>query len=136
MTSAVAEGLPKRRIEEAAAARAARADRGEDVIVGVNRYRLEDEAHLDILQIDNDKVRTGQVARLGKVRAERDEAAAQATLDALREGAKGDSNLLALAVEAARARATLGEISQALEDVFRPLRHDSGAGEGDLRRRL
>jgi methylmalonyl-CoA mutase len=118
MTAAVAEGLPKRRIEEAAAARAARADRGEDVIVGVNRYRLEDEAHLDILQIDNDKVRTGQVARLEKVRAERDEAATRAALDALREGARSDSNLLALAVEAARARATLGEISQALEDAF------------------
>src|SRR5687768_8657911 len=82
MTAAVAEGLPKRRIEEAAAARAARADRGEDVIVGVNRYRLEDEAHLDILQIDNDKVRAGQVARLAKVRSGRDEAAAQAALAA------------------------------------------------------
>src|ERR671916_430776 len=86
MTAAVAEGLPKRRIEEAAAARAARADRGEDVIVGVNRYRLEDEAHLDILQIDNDKVRAGQVARLEKVRSGRDEAATKAALDALREG--------------------------------------------------
>jgi methylmalonyl-CoA mutase len=118
MTAAVAEGLPKRRIEEAAAAQAARIDRGETVIVGVNRYRLDDEAHLDILQIDNDKVRAGQVARLGKVRSERDETATQAALDALREGAKGDSNLLALAVEAARVRATLGEISQALEDAF------------------
>jgi methylmalonyl-CoA mutase len=118
MTAAVAEGLPKRRIEEAAAARAARADRGEDVIVGVNRYRLEDEAHLDILQIDNDKVRAGQVARLEKVRGERDEAATKAALDALREGAGADANLLALSVEAARARATLGEISQALEDAF------------------
>jgi methylmalonyl-CoA mutase len=118
MTAAVAEGLPKRRIEEAAAARAARADRGEDVIVGVNRYRLDDEAHLDILQIDNDKVRAGQVARLEKVRESRDEAATKASLDALREGAKADSNLLALAVEAARRRATLGEISQALEDAF------------------
>jgi methylmalonyl-CoA mutase len=118
MTAAVAEGLPKRRIEEAAAARAARADRGEDVIVGVNRYRLDDEAHLDILQIDNDKVRAGQVARLETVRAGRDEAAATAALDALREGARGDSNLLQLSVEAARARATLGEISQALEDAF------------------
>jgi methylmalonyl-CoA mutase len=118
MTAAVAEGLPKRRIEEAAAAQAARVDRGETVIVGVNRYRLEDEAHLDILQIDNDKVRTGQVARLAKVRSGRDEAAAQSALEALRRGAKGDSNLLALSVEAARARATLGEISQALEDVF------------------
>jgi methylmalonyl-CoA mutase len=118
MTAAVADGMPKRRIEEAAAARAARADRGEDVIVGVNRYRLEDEAHLDILQIDNDKVRAGQVARLEKVRSARDEAATRAALDALRHGAKGDSNLLALCVEAARARATLGEISQALEDAF------------------
>jgi methylmalonyl-CoA mutase len=118
MTAAVAEGLPKRRIEEAAAARAARADRGEDVIVGVHRYRLGDEAHLDILQIDNDKVRSGQVARLAKVRSERDEAATKAALDARREGAGGDSNLLALSVEAARARATLGEISLALEDAF------------------
>jgi methylmalonyl-CoA mutase len=118
MTAAVADGLPKRRIEEAAAARAARADRGEDVVVGVNRYRLEDEAHLDILQIDNDKVRAGQVARLEKVRAGRDEAAAKAALDALRDGARGEANLLALSVEAARARATLGEISQALEDAF------------------
>jgi methylmalonyl-CoA mutase len=118
MTAAVAEGLPKRRIEEAAAARAARADRGEDVIVGVNRYRLDDEAHLDILQIDNDKVRTGQIARLEKVRADRDEAGCRTALEALRDGARGNSNLLALAVEAARARATLGEISQALEDAF------------------
>jgi len=118
MTAAVAEGMPKRRIEEAAAARAARVDRGEDVIVGVNRYRLEDEAHLDILQIDNDKVRAGQVARLEKVRASRNEGATRAALDALREGARGDANLLALSVEAARARATLGEISQALEEAF------------------
>ena len=118
MTAAVAEGLPKRRIEEAAAAQAAKVDRGETVIVGVNRYRLEDEAHLDILQIDNDKVRAGQVARLGKVRASRDEAKCRAALDAVREGAKGNSNLLALSVEAARARATLGEISQALEEAF------------------
>jgi methylmalonyl-CoA mutase len=118
MTRAVAEGLPKRRIEEAAAAQAARIDRGETVIVGVNRYRLEDEAHLDILQIDNDKVRAGQVARLEAVRSSRDESATKAALDTLREGAKGDSNLLQLSVEAARARATLGEISRALEDAF------------------
>ncbi len=118
MTQAVAEGMPKRRIEEAAAGRAARVDRGETVIVGVNRYRLEEERHLDILQIDNDKVRTGQIARLAKTRAERDPATARAALDALRDGAAGDANLLALAVAAARARCTLGEISQALEDVF------------------
>jgi methylmalonyl-CoA mutase len=118
MTAAVATGMPKRRIEEAAAARAARVDRGETVIVGVNRYRLPEEEHLDILQIDNARVRAGQIARLEQTRANRDEDAARAALDALRGGAKGDANLLALAIEAARARCTLGEISQALEDVF------------------
>src|SRR4051812_1450116 len=118
MTQAVAEGMPKRRIEEAAAARAARVDRGETVVVGVNRYRLDEEAHLDILQIDNDKVRAGQIARLAKTRAGRDEAKAQGALGALREGAEGDANLLALSIEAARARCTLGEISTALEDAF------------------
>ncbi len=118
MTNAVAEGMPKRRIEEAAAARAARVDRGETVIVGVNRYRKDEEDHLDILEVDNDRVRTGQIARLAKTRAERDEAKAKAALGALTDGAKGDANLLALAVEAARARCTLGEISAALEDVF------------------
>jgi methylmalonyl-CoA mutase len=118
MTAAVREGMPKRRIEEASAARAARADRGEDVIVGVNRYRLKDEPPIDILEVDNAKVRAGQIARIDKVRKERDDAAAQAALDALREGARGGSNLLQLSVEAARARCTLGEISQALEDVF------------------
>ncbi|MGZ8283941.1 MAG: methylmalonyl-CoA mutase family protein, partial [Allosphingosinicella sp.] len=118
MTKAVADGMPKRRIEEAAAARAARVDRGETVIVGVNRYRLGEESELDILEVDNARVRAGQIARLEKVRAGRDAKAAQAALDALRDGARGDSNLLALAVEAARARCTLGEISSALEDAF------------------
>jgi methylmalonyl-CoA mutase len=118
MTAAVADGMPKRRIEEASAARAAAVDRGETVIVGVNRYRLEDEPPIETLEIDNAKVRSGQIARLEKVRGGRAEAAVRAALDALREGAKGDANLLALAVEAARARASLGEISQALEDVF------------------
>ena len=121
MTGAVAEGMPKRRIEEAAAARAAKVDRGETVIVGVNRYRLAEEAPLDILQIDNARVRADQIARIERVKAERDEKAAQAALDALRSGARNDAagtNLLALSVEAARARCTLGEISSALEDVF------------------
>ena len=121
MTGAVAEGMPKRRIEEAAAARAAKVDRGETVIVGVNRYRLAEEAPLDILQIDNARVRADQIARIERVKAERDETAAQAALDALRSGARTDAagtNLLALSVEAARARCTLGEISSALEDVF------------------
>jgi methylmalonyl-CoA mutase len=118
MTKAVAEGMPKRRIEEASAARAARVDKGEDVIVGVNRYRRQDEPPIDILEIDNAKVRAGQIARIEKTRAGRDEAAAQAALDALREGAKGSANLLRLSIEAARARCTLGEISAAMEDVF------------------
>jgi len=159
MTKAVAEGLPKARIEEAAAARAAKVDTGETVIVGVNRYKLPEEAHLDILEVDNAKVRAGQIARLGTMRAGRDEARVRAALDALTDAAKnppparlgeGDhaqhgggagrsanspppptavplpeqarggfsTNLLALAVEAARARASLGEISYALEMAF------------------
>ncbi|HEX2762629.1 MAG TPA: methylmalonyl-CoA mutase [Allosphingosinicella sp.] len=118
MTAAVRDGLPKRRIEEASAERAARVDRGETVIVGVNRYRLEDEGEIDILEVDNAKVRGSQIARLEKVRAGRDEARCRAALAALRQGAEGDANLLALSVEAARARATLGEISHALEEAW------------------
>jgi len=118
MTKAVAEGMPKRRIEEASAARAARVDRGEDVIVGVNRYRLAEEPPIEFLEVDNARVRTGQIARIEQVRAGRDEAAARAALDALRDGAASDANLLQLSVEAARARCTLGEISSAMEDVF------------------
>jgi methylmalonyl-CoA mutase len=118
MTRAVAEGLPKMRIEEAAAARAAKVDVGETVIVGVNKYRLAEEAHLDILSIDNAKVRTGQIARLEAIRATRDEAEVKRTLDALEEGARGGANLLALSVDAARVRCSLGEISDALERVF------------------
>jgi methylmalonyl-CoA mutase len=118
MTKAVASGMPKRLIEEAAAARQARVDKGEDVIVGVNKYRLETEDQLDTLEVDNDFVRQGQIARLAATRASRDEAACQAALNALTEGAKSGANLLALAVEAARARATLGEISDAMETVF------------------
>ncbi|WP_439469561.1 methylmalonyl-CoA mutase [Blastomonas fulva] len=118
MAKAVAAGWPKAMIEEAAAGRQARVDRAEDVVVGVNKYRLPSEDQLDTLDVDNAKVREGQVARIASVKASRDQAACQAALDALREGAKGDGNLLALAVDAARARATLGEISQAMEDVF------------------
>jgi methylmalonyl-CoA mutase len=118
MTKAVAEGLPKHRIEEAAAARAAKVDTGETVIVGVNRYRLAEEEEHDILEVDNARVRAGQIARIEKVRAGRDEAKVRAALDALEQGARGDTNLLALSVEAARARATLGEISDALERAF------------------
>ncbi|MBW6529751.1 methylmalonyl-CoA mutase [Sphingomonas sp. RRHST34] len=118
MAKAVAAGWPKAMIEEAAAARAARVDRGEDVIVGVNKYRLAGEAPIDILDVDNVAVREAQVRRIAVVKAARDEAACQRALDALREGARGSDNLLALAVDAARARATLGEISAAMEDVF------------------
>ena len=121
MTAAVADGLPKRRIEEAAARHQARVDRVEDVIVGVNRYRLDDEDPVDILSIDNEEVRRSQVARLERVRATRDGAACEAALAELervaREGA-GAGNLLEAAIGAARARATLGEISDAMETAF------------------
>ncbi|WP_443971163.1 methylmalonyl-CoA mutase [Sphingobium sp. CR28] len=118
MAKAVAAGWPKAMIEEAAAARQARVDRGEDVIVGVNKYRLPDEAPIETLEVDNHAVREAQIARIATVKAQRDEAACQASLKALSEGAAGTDNLLALAVEAARARATLGEISAAMERVF------------------
>ena len=166
MANAVAQGWPKAMIEEASAARQARVDRGEDVIVGVNKYRLAEEDDLDILDVDNHAVREAQIARIKRVKAGRDEAACQAALDALREGCKYanapraplgeedqpeagggvadavgglssppppatpavtlpeqarggfENNLLALAVECARQRATLGEISSAMEDVF------------------
>jgi methylmalonyl-CoA mutase len=119
MTKAVASGMPKLRIEEAAAKKQAAIDRGAEVIVGVNRFRLEKEDDLDIRSIDNDGVRTSQVARLEKIRASRDQAACDASLKALEDGAReGTGNLLALAVEAARARATVGEISMAMENAF------------------
>jgi len=118
MAKAVAAGWPKAMIEEASAARAARVDRGEDVIVGVNRYRPAEADEVSILDVDNHAVRAGQTVRLDRVKAGRDTAAVQRMLDALRDGARGSGNLLALAIDCARARATLGEISQALEDVF------------------
>ena len=118
MTKAVAEGLPKHRIEEAAAARAAKVDTGETVIVGVNRYRLAEEEEHDFLEVDNARVRAGQIARIEKTRAARDEDKVRAALEALEDGARGDANLLELSVAAARERATLGEISDALERAF------------------
>ncbi|MBC2651709.1 methylmalonyl-CoA mutase [Novosphingobium aerophilum] len=118
MAKAVAAGWPKAMIEEAAAARQARVDRGEDVIVGVNKYRLAEEDQLDTLEVDNHAVREGQIARIKRVRETRDEAKCRAALAALTEGARDGGNLLALAVEAARHRATLGEISDAMEAVF------------------
>jgi methylmalonyl-CoA mutase len=119
MAKAVEAGIPKMRIEEAAARRQARIDSGEETIVGVNKYRLAKEDPLDILDVDNTAVRLSQIERLNKLRAERDEAACQSTLTALSEcAASGRGNLLALAIEAAKARASLGEISDALEKHF------------------
>ena len=115
MTKAVETGLPKLRIEEAAAQRQARIDRGEEVIVGVNKYQLEVEPEVDVLDIDNSAVRESQVARLEQVRSSRDTQACEQALEALKQGAASGENLLALAVNAARARATVGEISDALE---------------------
>ncbi len=118
MTKAVEAGIPKLRIEEAAARRQARIDRGEDVIVGVNKFRLENEPDVDVRDIDNAQVRARQIARLVDVKAKRDKTKVEAALAALTKGAQGTENLLALAVEAARARATVGEISAAMEKVF------------------
>ncbi len=119
MTKAVEQGLPKLRIEEAAARRQARVDRGEEVIVGVNKYKAEDEHPVKLLDIDNTSVREQQIRRLKEIRAKRDQKRVKTTLDALTEAARsGQGNLLALAIDATRARATVGEISDALETVF------------------
>ncbi len=118
MTKAVATGMPKLKIEESAARRQAMIDRGEEVIVGVNKYRLAKEDPIEILDIDNVKVRDNQIARLRKVRATRDEAACQAALTELSRRAAEGGNLLEAAVVAARARASGGEISMAMEKVF------------------
>ena len=119
MTKAVEAGMPKMRIEEAAARKQARIDRGEEVVVGVNKFQLKEEFPIEILQVDNDVVRESQVLRLQKIRATRDEARCVAALKALGEAARnGTGNLLTLSVEATRARATVGEISSALEGVY------------------
>jgi methylmalonyl-CoA mutase len=126
MTRAIETGLPKLRIEEAAARKQARIDSGKDVIVGINRYKTTDNQQIELLEVDNQAVREAQIARLAQVRAERDEAAVQQALAAITAAAgeatedrgQRTENLLSLAVEAARHRATLGEISDALENVF------------------
>ncbi|WP_428515689.1 methylmalonyl-CoA mutase [Roseovarius sp.] len=118
MTKAVASGMPKLRIEESAATRQAMIDRGDEVIVGVNKYRKDKEDPIDILDVDNVKVRKGQVEALERIRAERDEDACTKALDELTRRAKDGGNLLEAAVEAARARATVGEISMAMEKEF------------------
>ncbi|NHQ73749.1 methylmalonyl-CoA mutase [Roseovarius gahaiensis] len=118
MTKAVESGMPKLRIEETAATRQAMIDRGDEVIVGVNKYRKDQEDPIDILDVDNVKVRESQIARLEKIRATRDEAACQAALDDVTRRAKEGGNLLEAAVEAARQRASVGEISMAMEKEF------------------
>ncbi|WP_066756153.1 methylmalonyl-CoA mutase [Crocinitomix algicola] len=118
MAKAIEAGIPKIRIEEAAARKQARIDSNKDIIVGVNRYQLEEEEPIDILEIDNTQVRLSQIERLNKMRAERDEKAVQDALAKLKKGAAEDANLLELAVDCARKRASLGEISDAMEAVF------------------
>lgn len=119
MTKAIEAGIPKLRIEEAAARKQARIDSGQDIIVGVNKYRPTEEEHLDILEVDNTKVRDGQLARLKTTKENRNAEKVKTALKALTDAAKsGEGNVLALAVIAARERATLGEISDALEEVY------------------
>ncbi len=122
MTQAINQGLPKLRIEEAAARRQARADRGLDVIVGVNKYVADESTPIDVLDIDNTEVRRNQIQRLADVRSTRNTAACEASLHAIttiaRSGDAGEGNLLAACIDAARARATVGEMSDALEKVF------------------
>ncbi|MFC4219706.1 methylmalonyl-CoA mutase [Flagellimonas marina] len=125
MTQAIEKGIPKMRIEEAAAKKQARIDSGQDVIVGVNKYRLENEDELQILEVDNAKVRQQQMARLEKIKSTRNASEVEKTLEAIRIASKKATqnqtdrgNLLALAVQAAKARATLGEISDAMESAF------------------
>ncbi len=119
MTKAVESGMPKLRIEEAAARRQARIDRGEEAVVGVNKYKLAEQEPIEIRDIDNTAVRESQIARLKAVRAKRDAAAVEKSLAALADAAKtGTGNLLALAIDAMRARATVGEVSDALEKVY------------------
>ena len=139
MTRAVEEGLPKLEIEAAAARRQARVDHGDDLIIGVNKYQRENETAPAARAIDNAQVRAAQIEKLKKLKAARDPARVTAALEALKNGARSDDNLLALSVEAMRARATLGEVSAALEEVFG--RHKAeiktvsgvyGAAHGDL----
>ena len=124
MAKAIEQGLPKMRIEEAAARTQARIDSGRQTVVGVNKFRLEDEPPVDVLKVDNSAVRTAQIDRLKTLRETRDESQTRAALDALTNAASGQSgNLMALAIDAARAKATVGEISSALEAVYN--RHEA-----------
>ena len=124
MAKAIAEGVPKQRIEEAAAKTQARIDTGAQIVVGVNKYRPENDVAPNVLKVDNAAVRAAQLEKLARLRAERDENRTQAALESLTIGAQSDDNLLELAVRAARAKASVGEISFALEKVF--TRHKLG----------
>jgi len=136
MAKAIEAGIPKMRIEEAAARTQARIDSGRQVVLGVNRHQLEDEPEIEVRQVDNDEVRRAQLARLAQLRAGRDEAATQAALAALTRGAEADGNLLDLSVKAARAKATVGEISDALERAFGRHQAHPKALRGVYRREL
>ena len=119
MTKAVESGMPKQSIEESAARKQARIDLGEETVVGVNKYQIENEDEIDLLEVDNTMVRESQVARLKKIRDSRDEAACRAALDAMTRAAEsGEGNMLDLAIKATRARASVGEISDALEKIY------------------
>jgi methylmalonyl-CoA mutase len=134
MTKAIVAGMPKLRIEECAARRQARVDRGDDTIVGVNKYQLESEGELDLLNIDNRAVRESQIARLADLRAKRDQSAVDKALEALQEVARsGNGNLLEASIDATRVRASVGEISEALEQVFTRYRADVQAVSGVYR---
>ncbi|GHE57252.1 methylmalonyl-CoA mutase [Camelimonas fluminis] len=118
MAKAIEAGIPKLRIEEAAARTQARIDSGAQSVIGVNKFKPENEKPIDVLKVDNSAVRAAQLDKLKRLKAERNQAEVDATLKALEDGARGNGNLLALAIDAARAKATVGEISLALEKVF------------------
>jgi methylmalonyl-CoA mutase len=134
MAKAIEAGIPKLRIEEAAAKTQARIDSGQQIVIGVNKYRLSDDTEIDVLKVDNSAVRAQQIAKLKRLRGERDEAATTRALDALTNGAKAGGNLLALSIDAARAKATVGEISGALEKVFGRHRADIRSISGVYKR--
>ncbi len=130
MARAIESGMPKLRIEEAAARRQARIDRGEEVIVGVNKYQVEDDAPVDLLDVDNQAVRDAQLARLERLKTARDEPQVKAHLDKLEHAARSGDNLLDASINAMRCRATLGEVSSALESVFGRYRAQSQVVSG------
>ena len=118
MAQAISDGIPKLRIEEAAARTQARIDSGQQTVIGINKYQVDEDHPIEVLKVENSRVRAEQIAKLQQLRADRDEVAVTAALDELTRAAEGEGNLLALAIDAARAKATVGEISDALEKVY------------------